>query len=294
MKKSKYSRGKSRRSRSRSSSRRRSSLKRNKHSKSYPSRSRSRNRSISPSNKRKTNRSSTSKTTSSRRDSPSSRKRRLSKSRSPHKQRDPSPEHRRGRSPKGRSPSPVKKRKVSSEKKRRSSHTKSLDKKVRSPDKREHKGSPSPTRKSSHRTSSASDSLDSGQFTNIPLSKTNKPDDLSFEVELQTSPVKEKIPEVEKSPAMEKSPLPVIGKSPAMEKQKESLSSVPSKLEELEKHRSPSCSPMKAWEDEFDFVFTERLSPREGADKSVEDVLFGKDLSDPKTPDFRRTTREER
>ena len=242
------------------------------------------------------NRSSTSKTISSRRDSPSSRKRKLSRSISPHKQRDPPSEHRRGRSPKRRSPSPVKKRKVPSEKNRRSPHKKSLSKKARSPDKRERKGSPSPTRKSSHRTSSASDSLDSGHFTNIPLSKISKPDDLSFEdkVKVQTSPAKEKIPEAEKSPAMEKSPLPVIEKSPAVEKQRESLSSIPAKLEELEKQRSPSCSPMKAWEDEFDFVFTERLSPREGADKSVEDVLFGKDLSDPKTPDFKRTAHEER
>ena len=111
---------------------------------------------------------------------------------------------------------------------------------------------------------------------------------------MQTSPVKEKMPAVESSPATEKSPLPVIEKSPAMEKQEESLSSIPPKLEDLEKQRSPSCSPLKAWEDEFDFVFTERLSPREGADKSVEDVLFGKDLSDPKTPDFKRTTHEER
>lgn len=196
------------------------------------------------------------------------------------------------------------KRKVPSEKNRRLPNKKSSTKKVRSPDKREHKGSPSPTRKSSHRTSSASDSLDSGHFTNIPLSKTNKPEDLSFEdkVAVQTSPVKETMPVVEKSPAIEKSPamekspqhVPVIEKSPAMEKQKESLYSVAPKLEDLEKQRSPSCSPFKAWEDEFDFVFTERLSPREGADKSVEDVLFGKDLSDPKTPDFKRTTHEER
>ena len=152
-----------------------------------------------------------------------------------------------------------------------------------------------PTRKSSYRTSSASDSLDSGHFTNIPLSKTCKPDDLSFEekVTVQTSPVKENTPAVEESPAMTKSPIPAKEKSPAMEKQEESLSSVALK-EDLEKQYSPSCSPLKAWEDEFDFVFTEHLSPREGADKSVEDVLFGKDLSDPKTPDFKRTTREER
>lgn len=138
--------------------------------------------------------------------------------------------------------------------------------------------------------------MDSGHFTNIPLSKTNKPDDPSFEdkVVVQTSPVREKTPAVEKVPAMEKSPLSAMAKSPAMEKQKESLSSVPPKLEDLEKQRSPSCSPLKAWEDEFDLVFTERLSPREGAEKSVEDVLFGKDLSDPKTPDFKRTTLEER
>lgn len=293
-KKSKYYKEKSRRSRSRSLSRKRSSSKRNKHSKSYPSRSRSRNRSTSPSNKRKMSRSSTSKTTSSRRDSPSSRKRKLSRSMSPHKQRDSSPEHRRFRSPKRRSHSPVKKRKVASEKKGRSPNKKSSARKVRSPDKRDRKDSPSPTRKSSYRTSSASDSLDSGHFTNIPLSKTKKPDELSFEdkVAVQTSPVKEKSPAVEESPAMEKSPLPVIEKSPATEKQKESLSSVPPK-EDLEKQRSPSCSPLKAWEDEFDFVFTEHLSPREGADKSVEDVLFGKDLSDPKTPDFKKTSREE-
>ena len=226
-------------------------------------------------------RSSTSKTTSSRRDSPSSRKRKLSRSISPHKQRDPSSEHRRGRSPKRHSPSPVKKRKVASEKKGRSPFIKSSVRKVRSPDKRDRKDSPSPTRKSSHRTSSASDSLDSGHFTNIPLSKTNKSDDLSFEdkVAVQTSPVKENIP--------------AVAESPAMEKPKESLSSVPPK-EDLEKQHSPSCSPLKAWEDEFDFVFTEHLSPREGADKSVEDVLFGKDLSDPRTPDFKRTARGER
>ena len=240
-------------------------------------------------------RSSTSKTTSSRRDSPSSRKRKLSRSISPHKQRDPSSEHRRGRSPKRHSPSPVKKRKVASEKKGRSPFIKSSVRKVRAPDKRDRKDSPSPTRKSSHRTSSASDSLDSGHFTNIPLSKTNKSDDLSFEdkVAVQTSPVKENIPAVAESPAMEKSPLPAKEKSPAMEKPKESLSSVPPK-EDLEKQHSPSCSPLKAWEDEFDFVFTEHLSPREGADKSVEDVLFGKDLSDPRTPDFKRTARGER
>lgn len=240
-------------------------------------------------------RSSTSRTTSSRRDSPSSRKRKLSRSISPPKQRDPSSEHRRGRSPKRRLPSPVKKRKVASEKKGRSPNKKSSARKVRSPDKRDRKDSPSPTRKSSYRTSSTSDSLDSGHFTNIPLSKTKKPDELSFEdkVAVQTSPVKEKIPVVEESPAMEKSPLPVIEKSPATEKQKESLSSVTPK-EDLEKQRSPSCSPLKAWEDEFDFVFTEHLSLREGADKSVEDVLFGKDLSDPKTPDFKRTNCEER
>ena len=117
---------------------------------------------------------------------------------------------------------------------------------------------------------------------------------------IEKSPAMEKsplhLPVIEKSPAVERSLLhvPVIEKSPAMEKQKESLSSVPPKSEDLEKQRSPSCSPLKAWEDEFDFVFTECLSPREGADKSVEDVLFGKDPSDPKTPDFKRTTYEAR
>lgn len=83
-------------------------------------------------------------------------------------------------------------------------------------------------------------------------------------------------------------------KSPVIEQQKESTSSIPSQLVDLEKQRSPSCSPLKAWEDEFDLVFTERLSPREGTEKSVEDVLFGKEMADPKTPDFKRTTLEER
>ena len=92
---------------------------------------------------------------------------------------------------------------------------------------------------------------------------------------------------MQKSPAMEK--------SPEMEKLKDSISSIPSQLAvDLEKQRSPSCSPVKAWEDEFDLVFTERLSPREGTEKSVEDVLFGKEMAEPKTPDFKRTTLEGR
>lgn len=91
---------------------------------------------------------------------------------------------------------------------------------------------------------------------------------------------------------MQKSP--VMETSPVMEQQKESISSLPSQLVDLEKQRSPSSSPMKAWEDEFDLVFTEHLSPREGTEKSVEDVLFGKEMADPKTPDFKRTTLEER
>lgn len=111
--------------------------------------------------------------------------------------------------------------------------------------------------------------MDSGHFTNIPLNKVNKADDPTGD----TKEAEEKMP--------------------AMEEEEEF--SIPAKSEEdMEMQHTPSHSPQKAWEDEFDFVFTERLSPKQGTEKSVEDVLFGKEITDPKTPDFKKKTVKER
>lgn len=207
--------------------------------------------------KRRERHRSTSKTRSSKRDYPLSRKRNLSQSPSPRKHRD----NRKSRSPERYSRSSE--RKGAPPVKNRRSHSNkdnSFPRQLRSPNKKEHKSRSSPSRKVSHRTSSASDSLDSGHFMNIPLTQSNKQED---QVTDRKESV-EKMPGVEL--AMEAS---VVLKSEA----------------DIEKQVSPSDSPLRVWEDEFDFVFTERLSPKDGTEKTVEDVLFGKEIIDPKTPD---------
>jgi len=103
------------------------------------------------------------------------------------------------------------------------------------------------------------------------LSNTNKPDEPALN---------------NKEPVQKSSP---IAEKPTAERQ--NASSIPPKLPDLEKQFSPSYSPEKSWEDEFDFVFTERMSPKQGTEKSVEDVLFG---TEAKTPDFKRPTPSER
>lgn len=103
------------------------------------------------------------------------------------------------------------------------------------------------------------------------MSKTNKPDEL----------VPDNKDSVQK--------LPPNSEKPTAEKQESSVF-LP-KPTDLEKQYSPTGSPAKPWEDEFDFVFTERMSPRQGTEKSVEDVIFG---SEAKTPDFKRPATGER
>ena len=258
VKHSRHLKDRSRRSRSRSISRRRSAINRN-----LKTRSKSPKRSVSPFMRGRGRRDRRLSTSRNRKDSPSSRNRKVSRSRSPRKHRGGSPERRRSRSPRRRSRSPGKRRKKSPE---RSPSQRSPSRKVRSPIKKERKGSHSPPRKSSHRTSSPSDSLDSGHFTTIPLSKANKPGEFVLD-----------------------NNKPVQKSSATDEKEKES--SMPPKSTDLEKQYSPSFSPEKPWEDEFDFVFTERMSPKQGTEKSMEDVLFG---SEAKTPDFKRPMSEER
>lgn len=45
-------------------------------------------------------------------------------------------------------------------------------------------------------------------------------------------------------------------------------------------------SLLRVWEDEFDFVFIERLLFKDGIEKIVEDVFFGKEIIDLKIFDF--------
>ncbi|PFX23675.1 serine/arginine repetitive matrix protein 2-like [Stylophora pistillata] len=253
----KHRRERSKRSRSCSSSKRRSPARINRLSKYQSSRSRSRNRSKTPSMKRRERNRSNSRTRSYKRDYPSSRKRKLSRSPSPRKHKD----NRKSRSTERHSHSSERKGAPPVKNRRSHNDKNSLSpRRSKSPNRKDHKSRSSPSRKLSHRTSSASDSLDSGHFTNIPLTQLNKQDD----------PVAG-IKETEKK---------MLGVELAKE------SSVPPKSEaDVQKHLSPSDSPLKAWEDEFDFVFTERLSPKDGTEKTVEDVLFGKEIADFKTPD---------
>ena len=250
----------SKRSRSRSTGRRSSATNRYRDLKS---RSKSPKRSSSPSRRRRDRGARYSPVSRVRRESPSLKRKRVSRSRSPRR----SSEWRKSKSPRRRTRSPDKRKRTTPD---RSPGARSTPRKARSPNRRETKQSHSPPRKSSHRTSSASDSLDSGHFTNIPLSKSNKPEE-----------------HVSENKESGQKPLPHSNKS-SIEKQESSIVPKPA---DLEKQYSPSGSPAKSWEDEFDFVFTERMSPRQGTGKSVEDVLFG---TEPKTPDFKRPTPSER
>lgn len=255
IKRRRRSKERSKRSRSRSVDKRRSATTR---SSNFKSRSISPKRNTSPSKRRKDIKGRHSPSSRKRRESPLRRKK-LSRSRSPRICR--SSERRRSRSPRKQTRSPTRKRRITPNR----SPSKTVSKIEGSPKRRRRKETPSPRRKSSHRTSSASDSLDSGHFTNIPLSKVNKP--------------QEPLPN-NQEPTSEKA---------AIKKQEPLVSTLP-KPNDLVKQLSPAGSPAKSWDDEFDLVFTERMSPRQGKEKSMEDVLFG---SEAKTPELKRPTQRE-
>lgn len=77
---------------------------------------------------------------------------------------------------------------------------------------------------------------------------------------------------------------------PASTKEDSDASNLP-KQSDAGKPLSPAASPAKPWDEEMDLVFTEHMSPKQGMDESMEDVLFG---SVAKTPEFKRPTPGER
>lgn len=242
------------RSRSRSASRRHSAKKRQKDLKS---KSKSPKRNTSPHERRKDTRSKHSSSSRNKRVSPSLEKKRASRSPSPQR----SSERKRSRSPRRETRSPARRRRISTEKS--PSKSSSRIENTKTSKRRHRKGTPSSRRKSSHRTSSASDSLDSGHYTNIPLSKVNKSDEL-----LQNN--------LEESNTAK----------PASTKEDSDASNLP-RQSVAAKPLSPAASPAKPWDEEMDLVFTEHMSPKQGMDESMEDVLFG---SVAKTPEFKRPT----